>query len=340
VSPHADLRRLVEATGPFLTVTFPIRSDLDDARHRFDIRWKNARREIDDSRWSDETLRELDAVVAGLPHDGGAGLVIVRAQDGTTLIEFVDEPVDEYVGEGFVPRLAPVLEVRQRAIPHVLVETDRAGADIHAFEGGRVLSSEQVEGDTEHIHRGHPGGWSQRRFQQRAENTWERNADDVAEAIEQMDRRVGAELVFVAGEVRARHLVHDALSDAVRDRTIMVEAGSPDGIADEVVRLLSDHVARSVRALAEQVRERLGTGTASADVHDVLAALAEGRVEHLLVHDDSDDASVTDRVVAGIPAGARTVDVAVTVALLSDAEITVVPSLALLDGAVAALLRW
>jgi len=337
---HADLRRLVEADGPFLTVSFPTRSDLDDARHRFDIRWKNARRAIDDSRWNEATLRELDALVAGLPHDGGAGLVIVRAQDDSTLVEFLDEPVAEYVGESLVPRLAPVLEARQRAIPHVVVETDRAGADIHAFEGGRVLSTDQVEGDTEHIHRGHPGGWSQRRFQQRAENTWERNADDVAEAIEEMDRRVGAELVFVAGEVRAKHLVHDALSEAVRSHTTLVEAGSPEGIAEEVVRLLSDHVARSVRVLAEQVRDRLGTGTASADVGEVLAALADGRVEHLLVHDERDDVTVTDHDVAGIPAGARTVDAAVTAAIRSDAEITVVPALALLDGPIAALLRW
>ena len=34
----------------------------------------------------------------------------------------------------------------------------------------------QVDGDELHIHRPHQGGWSQRRFQQRAENQWEANA--------------------------------------------------------------------------------------------------------------------------------------------------------------------
>lgn len=340
MSSYADLRHIAAAGPPFLTVSMPTPSHLDDARHRLEIRWKNARRSIDGSRWSDETLDELDELIAGLPHDGGAGLVIVRSQDGATLVEFTDEPVDEYVGESVAPRLAPVIEARQRAIPHLVVETDRAGADVHAFDGGRVLSSEQVDGDTEHIHRGHPGGWSQRRFQQRAENTWERNADDVAAAVEQLDRSVGAELVVVAGDVRARHLVLDSLAESVRGHTVLIEVGSPDGIADEVVRLLSDHVARQVRAVAERIRQRASAGTSTVDATEVLAALDEGRVEHLLVHDDGSDQPVTGRDVAGVPAGARTVDAAVVAALRTDAELTVAPALAMLDGPIAALLRW
>ncbi len=38
-----------------------------------------------------------------------------------------------------------------------------------------MTATEQVEGETEYIRRGAPGGWSQKRFQQRAENTWEHN---------------------------------------------------------------------------------------------------------------------------------------------------------------------
>jgi hypothetical protein len=340
MSAHDDLRRFASAEGPFLTITLPIPSHLDDAQHRFDTRWKNARREIDASEWGAEALAELDALVSTLPHDGGAGLVIARAGDGTTLVEFLDEPVRELVDDSVAPRLAPVIEARQRALAHIVVETDRSGADIHAFDGGRVLGSEQVDGDTTHIHRGHAGGWSQRRYQQRAENTWERNADDVADAIAELDRGIAAELVVVAGDVRARHLVTESLPEATRAHTTMIEAGSPGDIADEVVRLVSDRVARDVRGVADDVRDRVGSDLASLVTADVLDGLDQGRVERLLVHDDASDEPVTDREHGGVPAGARVVDAAIISALRTDAEITVVPRLAMLDGPIAALYRW
>ncbi len=340
-SELSDLRRLIDADGPFVIVAIPTPSELDDAQHRFEIRWKNARRELEASRWTADDLSELDALVSSIPHDGGASLVIIRAADGTTLAEFLDEPVRELVvAESAMPRLALLIEGRQRAIAHLVVETDRAGADIHAFDGGHVLETEQVEGDTEHIHRGHPGGWSQRRFQQRAENTWERNADDVATQIVETAEQHRSEMIFVAGDVRAQHFVLDALPERERGITSLIEAGSPEGVANEVVRLLSDHVARGVRGLVEQLKERDGAGTASTDVDDILASLVEGRVEHLLVNDDGTDDVVTTEPHGAAPAGARVVDVAIAAALRTDADVTVIPRVAVLDGPIAALYRW
>lgn len=334
------LETLAESEGPFFTIAIPTPSDLDDARHRFEVEWKNALGSLSGG-WD---TAAVDEFVRALPHDGGAALVVAHARDGSTFVEFLDEPVRQaIVAEGAAPRLAAVFEGRQRARAHLVVETDRAGADIHAFDGGDVIGTDHVDGDTEHIHRGHPGGWSQRRFQQRAENTWERNADDVAEAIVAADERVHAETVFIAGDLRAQSLVLDALPRRVREHAVKVEAGSPSGIADEVVRLLADHVARETRDLAEQLRSRLGSGTATTNRGEVLAAVRAGRVEHLLVHDDGSDTVVTAADVAdGDDAlvGTRVVDAAIVAALGSDAAITVVPRLAVLDGPLAALLRW
>ncbi len=336
-----DLRDFIGAAAPFVTVAMPTPSQVDDAQHRLEIRWKNARRELEASRWTPDDVADLDDLVSGLPHDGGAALVIFRSADGNTFAEFLDEPVHELVvAESVLPRLAIVIEARQRAVAHLVVEIDRTGADINAFDGGRVLGTEQVEGDTEHIHRGHPGGWSQRRFQQRAENTWERNAGDVATQVVQVAQAHQVEMIFVAGDVRAQHLLLESLPERQRSQTALVEAGSPDGVAGEVVRLLSDHVARGVRDLIGQVEMRRGTGTASTDVSDILACLEEGRVEHLLVHDDGGDEAVTTEQVGQVPAGARIVDAAIAAALRSDADITVIPRVAMLDGPIAALYRW
>lgn len=343
---NPDLREFVDASGQYLTIVVPTPSHHGDAEHRLSIRWKNAISEIADGAddgWPPEELAMLEALGEQLPHGAGESVVVLHRRGGPTLIEFLDEPVREtMVSDGPLPRLATLIEARQRAVPHVVVETDRAGADLTAFDGGSVLATDVVEGDRLHIHRGHPGGWSQRRFQQRAENTWEDNARLVADAAADLARRVDAELIVVVGEVRARSLLVEELDGAhdVPD-VVGLESGSPDAIADDVVRLLADRVARRITELVEQVRTALPEGRATTDTDATLSALADGRVETLLVHDDvAEEAELTEREIAGVPAGARAVDVAVTIALRTDADVVVVPRLSVMDDPIAATLRW
>jgi hypothetical protein len=340
MSTHPDLLALVDSAEWFATVVLPAPSSFDDSAARFEIEWKNARSGLADS-WDEQELQALDDHVAELPHDGGPALVLVHGRGGATFTEFLDEPVHQgVVHDGRMPRLSTIIEGRQRTIPHVVVETDRAGADLTAFDGGDVLSTDQVSGETLHIHRGAPGGWSQRRFQQRAENTWEQNGKDVADAVASLARDVDARLIAVAGDVRAQGIVIEALPDEVADRTVRIEEGSPEGIADHVVRLLSSQVAERSTELAEGVRAGLSSGLATVAVDEVLAAALEGRVDTLLVHDAGDDEPLIGEPLGEIPAGVRVVDAAIVAALRTDAEVFVVPNLAMMEGPVAAILRW
>jgi peptide subunit release factor 1 (eRF1) len=336
-----DLRSLVDTEGPFLTVALPTPSRFDDAAHRFEINWRNARSHVG-TEWPEQALERLDGIVADAGHGAGAALFVVDSSDGHTLVEFLDEPVREVVASvDPLPRLAPLIESRQRTIAHVVVETDRAGADLTAFDGGEVVTTASIEGETLHIHRGHPGGWSQRRFQQRAENTWEHNARTTAEAVAALASRVDAELIAVAGEVRARSLVLDELPGVTNVATVDLQSGSATGIADEVVRRLSDLVARRVTDLAERVRQGLADGTACNGIDATLRALADSRVQTLLVHDDIDveEPRATHGEIAGIQES-RVVDAAIAAALRTDADVVVTPRLAVLDGPIGALLRW
>jgi stalled ribosome rescue protein Dom34 len=128
-------------------------------------------------------------------------------------------------------------------------------------------------------------------------------------------------------------LPHDVAQTAVK-----IEAGSADGIAEDVLRLVSNIVARHIRDLVDQFRSALAAGNGTDGIDDTLAALREGRVGTLLVHDDGDDGPTTEQ--DEIPAGARVVDAAVALALRTDAQIVVVPRLAAMPGPIAALLRW
>lgn len=324
-----DLRTLIESGGPCLTLLLPAPSHHADAAERFAIECKNALKQIS-GHWPDAELVALEHELAALPHDAGAGVIVVHCAGGTSHIEFVDDPVSATVFEGPLPHLAPLLESRQRTIAHVVVEADRAGATMTAFDGGEVLANEIVEGDTEHIHRGHFSGWSQRRYQQRAENTWDDNADDVAAAAHALAQRVHARLVVVAGPPRARSMVVESLGNLVRNDEYTVhpiDAGDVDGVAGEVTRLTADIAAADAVAAIHRAQE--STATAVGFDGDVLAALAAGRVETLLVNDNTDPASDDGHV-----------DQCIARALATGADIVVVPNVAILDRGVAAILRW
>ncbi len=319
-----NLRPLVDRSGPFLTLLLPAPSHQADASERFTIQRKNALKAIS-SDWPADDLEALERELAALPHDAGAGVIVVRSVDGQSFTEFVDDPLRPAVFEGRHPVLAPLIESRQRTIAHLVVEADLAGANLTAFDGGHVLATDVVEGETEYIHRGQAGGWSQRRFQQRAENTWEENADDVAGAARKLADSVHARLIAVSGPDRARTMVVKSLADAHMP-VVSLTAGDVDGIADEVTRLVADIAASDAVAAIERAKESMAT-TEGFD-GDVLAAVTAGRVETLIVHDD------------GTPGDDRYVDRCISAALSTGASIRIVPNVAALHDGAGAILRW
>lgn len=320
-----DLRELVERDGPFLTAMIPARSDVAGASERFDVQVHNALRTAS-AEWEAD-VAEMTAELGELDHGAGETVIAVRPRSGPTFVEFIDHPVRRaHLTEAPLPRLAPLIEARQHVISHVVVDADLAGADLIAFDGGSVTATEKVEGDTEHIHRGHPGGWSQRRFQQRAENTWDENARDVADMVEEMVDQVDPRIVLVVAPTRAQAMILDLLEERLSVPVRAVESGDSDGAAEEITRLVADIAASDTKALLDEFAERVDHRTATS--LEVSEALAEGRVRTLLVHDDesSDSSGLVDR--------------AIRQALLTDADIHVVPNVAILDDGVAAILRW
>ena len=326
-----DLREFTSGDGPFASVLLQAPSARADSEHSLDVRWRNSRRMIDDT-WPPELLAQLDRVVADLDHGAAAGFVILQRADGAVHVEAMASALSaSEASVGDAPRLLEVIEHRQRTLPHIVVDTDRAGATVSAFVAGSAADVEQVEGDTEHIHRSRGGGWSHRRFQQRAENTWERNAGEVGDVVDEVARTYDPVLIALAGEVRATQFLHDALDDHYGDLLVDIEANNPDGIADAVLRALDDRHARFQVAIIERLRNEQGI-TDPAEVH---AALAEGRVETLLVAGPPTRAEDDER-----RARIDAVSAAISAALATSAPIVVVPITAEMSGGVAALARW
>jgi len=345
-----DLRRLVERPPPFATVMLGAPTDQPDSGHRFEVAWRNARRSIEKA-WHRPALGLLDGAVERLrvgEEPGAVGtFLVVQSADGTIHIEplHYGRPggaagtVGELAVVAPLPRLAPVIASRQRAVPYIVVVTDRTGADVLGFAGGRVVAADDVRGDTEYIHRAQPGGWSQPRYQRRAENTWERNAGEVAAEVSSMGAELHPMLIAVTGDVRATTFLVDQLGTHTAERVEVLAAGEPEGIRAEVDRLLDDYHDQLEAAVLDELEEGLAHGWAVAG-RDTFEALRDGRVATLLVYDDGGDQPTVPA-----PAGrtsrdaVRVVDRAIEMALRTDAGVFETSG-PLGDGQIAALLRW
>jgi Bacterial archaeo-eukaryotic release factor family 2 len=367
VTPHvgvkdADLAALAARPGPFATVYLTTDSEIANAAQRSEQRWKTLRAELVGQGAPEEVLSVIDPLVADA-HRHGQCLSVVVPAGADPVVDHQPEPPRHDVGRwGPLPVLGPLIEWRQSAVPHVVVLTDRQGADLLGFrrEGPDLLR--EVTGDDDPIRKSAPGGWSQRRYQQRAENTWEHNAANVADDVVELVDKIGAQLVVVAGDVRAVPLLREQLPGRVDDLVRVVDGGrSPDGstdaVAAEATRLAATVVAAETRRLLEKFREERGQHDRAADGADAtIAALNETRVEVLLVPGDVADAppavfgpdpvpvSRSARSLRDLgvdqPREAPLVDVLIRAALGTGAGVRVVPSHAAPTDGIGALLRW
>ena len=356
-SPCSDLKKIVQREGPTATVVLAAPSATPDAGEQLDLRWRNARAHLERSGAADVELEQLDRAVEGLDHGEGAAFVLIANVGHPVWVEHLDDAVTRDLSVlDELPRLGAVIENRQRSIPHMVVLADRVGADVIAVDAGSELESAEIGGSELHIHRGHPGGWSQRRFQQRAENRWEANAGEVADVVVEMANRVEPRFIAVAGDVRAVTFLLDQLPPSVAAISQKLDGQSSELIADQTVRAAADVVARETVEALEAFKEAAGRGRAAVGAAETLTALSEGRAATLLVHDDPDDDRTAAFDRSGLtcwiddatlrstrPEGAvagRLVDVAIRSALLSDAAIRMVPGHAGPDDGLGALLRW
>src|SRR5699024_7782406 len=156
------------------------------------------------------------------------------------------------------------------------------GEDATVEGGHDVLHKASVGGGPQH-------GWRADNFEARVEDSWERNADAVAESVEKLLRERSVDMVMRSGGVRAIGRRRVPLGRETRDRLIAVQGGSR-GIAldrgpfrEEIDAASASFIAARQRELAERFRERQARDGASVGgAAEVGQALARGQVEELV----------------------------------------------------------
>jgi hypothetical protein len=290
-----DILDFARRRPPFLSVYLASDTATEDGAGRLAVTWRARRADLVDAGAADELLAPVDAVVA--EHREPGGLAVVVDGDGDALVRTLPDPPAVEIAElAPLPHLGPLLrEDRVASVPHVIVVVDRTGADIETVVDGEGKESEVVTGETEQIRKVQAGGWSHRRYQQRAENTWEHNAAGVAAEVAERARDIGAELVVAAGDERALGFLRAHLpADVSAILQVSEHGGRAAGVDEEpflrdVRHLVATVAARRTVEELERFAELRGRGGAVADgPGETFTALRQALVDTLLIHERSD----------------------------------------------------
>jgi len=358
-----DLAELVRHPGPFASVYLVAEGGIDNAAPRLEARWKTQRGELEAAGAPGDLLERMDEPVTGA-HRSGDGLALVASSNSPVHIEHSPEPpVADRAAWAPLPSLVPILAWRQSSPTCLAVLADRSGADLVVLRSAGPDVHREAGGDDHPMTKSAPGGWSQARFQRRAEQTWEHNAGDVADQLAELVERFAPRLVAVGGDVRAVELLQGAVPPPLADRIQVIDGsrsadGGVDQVATEVDRLVDAAVEADTAGLVAKFAEERGQSDRAAEGPGAtLAALAAGQVEVLLVEHRPDDDRLAsfgsedpalvaldpgDLEAMGVTDGGQAplADVAVRAALGTGAGIRIVPADAGLEGGIGAILRW
>jgi Bacterial archaeo-eukaryotic release factor family 2 len=231
----------------------------------------------------------LDALGAVIGDAGQAPGLAAFARSGRAELArpLPAAPPREIASYAPLPHVLPMLALAPPEVPHLLVTADRSGGEIISVTGlDQDSAVTRVEGDGWPVHKARAGGWSQARYQRSAEEAWATNEKEFAAAVTAAAERAGAELIVLAGDVRARAILLDHLGRPVRDTVVVVDKEIPPGsdlLAEEATAEITRRAEQASREGLDSVRTQLPRGRAAEGFGDVVAVLREGRVARLFL---------------------------------------------------------
>ena len=187
----------------------------------------------------------------------------------------------------------------------VVVIDDRAvGGEDHDLLGPLVVelleeadfhvdATTTVSGEHDDVHKVREGGLS-RSTQTRAEDSWQRNAETVAHAVDEALADEPADLAVLTGDLRTVALVRDAVGRPTRERLVEVAGGGRgEGVHAEAFKARLAEAVTAFRtkrrgAVLARLVEALGRGDgAVSGLADVVEVLRRGQVAELVLLTDA-----------------------------------------------------
>jgi hypothetical protein len=361
------LEPVLAAAGPYATVCADVTHKNENADTELELRVRGVTERLTEAGAPEAVVESVrNRLLEG--NEGGvagtlAGRALIVASDGSVVLDepLVDAPLREVAEWSPQPDLMSVLRQLPGRVPHVVVVTDRVGADISYLGApGQVDDETTVEGETFHIRKVQVGGWAHDHWQNSAENQWEANVGQAADRITSYARRLSPRFVLIAGDVRARNILAGQAGDRWKDLVVTMEEGGRAAGADRepvdrrAAELVAEHEARECAEILEKVQAAGAHGLAATGKEHVVEALRKGQVETLVIADDfGDDTLLVGRSPLELGVDQHDMDALgvhgevvpaeralLAAAVASAAGVVVVPRSAMPGGPVAAVLRY
>ncbi|MEH0936183.1 baeRF2 domain-containing protein [Micromonospora psammae] len=286
------LRPLYDRPGPWCSVYLDASRDTHDAHPQVDLRWRALKGHLLAQGADAVTIEAVERVVRGHdPMPGDYGVAVFATQGRVVLTEYLTAPpLKDLAVWSSLPHTMPLVAQRGEQVAWVRVLADRTGADAMAVSAGGVPRRAHIQGRENHqLRRVQPGGWSQSRYQRSAVEAWHHNAGDTVAATVQLAENVGADVLVVAGDVRATGMIAAQLPPRWQDMVVRTDAGARGGGAD--LTAMDDITVQTIAEVAEQrvattldrfgMQEDVGEG-----LDAVVAALQRNQVDNMLIVDD------------------------------------------------------
>lgn len=296
------LEPVFTASGPYATVCADVTHTTENADTEVELRVRALAQQLTDQGAPEAVVEAVRSRLLEANAGGDVatlrGRALVVAADGSVVLDqpLVDAPRREVAEYSPAPDLMPILRQLPGRVPHIVVIADRVGADISvASLVGRPEIEDEVEGDSFQIRKFQGGGWAHHRYQHNSENKWIHNADNVAERIASLVRRLHPRFVLLAGDVRARQILSDRASDLWSELVVSMDEGGRAAGADRepvdqrAAELVAEHEAREEADAVEKIESAAAHGLAVTGTASVVEALRKGQVETLVLADQPDD---------------------------------------------------
>lgn len=289
------LKPLVQARPPFVSVCVDATRIDRAAGDNVQLRWSAQARHLESLGAPREAIAALADVVPEPTGRGGEQTRLAVAAEGRVVLDLVlpGRPVREESTFGAAPQLMPAFRALASACPYAVARVDRMGAELEVVGLLGERSEQEVSGDHDVVHKVSGGGWAQKRYQTRVEDSWEHNATEVAHELERLVRRHQPSVVLLAGDDHAIAALLQHLGSEVTDRAVRLDSGgratgtSAEAEQQAITRALAEHLAKRRRQVLDRYAEQLGREQEAVDALDpVVEALRRGQVSQLVLRDD------------------------------------------------------
>jgi protein required for attachment to host cells len=206
----------------------------------------------------------------------------------------LDVPVDSGFTVGPIPSLRHLARAADDNPPYAIIAADQRDAVLWLMEGQTWDRSVELEA-TGYPRKQQQGGWSQKRYQNRADERVEAFARTIAEetrrAFEEVNAPVPYEYLIIAADEQMFTLLNAELHETIKERvlgqiTLPIEANITEVTAAAQPLVEEAERKREMEAV-QAVRDGVGAGGKGvAGAVDTITALETGQVMTLVMNDD------------------------------------------------------